>query len=61
MVCHEDNLSTTHRALLRGLERFYDIDISTHFLFGLLNPQVAPGTQEISQRLLWRSRRSLTG
>ena len=37
MVCHEGNLSTTNRAMSRGLERFYQCDSSTNSLFRPIN------------------------
>ena len=42
MVCHEGNLSTTHRAMSRGLERLYQSDSSTIYLFRPINLQVTP-------------------
>ena len=42
MACHEGNLSTTHRAMSRGLERFYQSDSSINILFRPLNLHAAP-------------------
>ena len=41
VVCHEGNLSTTHRAASRGLERLYQIDSSTNIFTRLINLQAA--------------------